>query len=288
MIDNDLPCDTCPVDIRFGHKEDRCAACVYAVRRGGDLRDMCRLTQQVLPLANTCCHWNVALYQVKLLRLRSADAAPGLLQYYGAKEIHDVFDRSDTAPEYHDTGDSIEVPLDDLAVPEVYGVVASEWDKVLGFEDAPMPSAFDGSVYTSSVAAADTVLAYLTCISDIVTDLDSLQESGINGIWLKYMLNGIGILESVPEFSLDEINETTIMTAGKKTSAKIEPEDPYAIKEKVMDFLDHVSSLLANYEKVSGENLGEFWKEYVRQGAINLRYALNLFKTHIPLEETEL
>ena len=126
LIDNDLACAHCGPETRRAHAAERCDTCVH--RQGVT----CSLTREKLPGQRTCCHWGVpALAMGTVLTLTDANVAPGLLRYHQARDVAQLFDRSDTAPNYAGGGSQISVSLDDLAVPMVYGLPADEWDAAL-------------------------------------------------------------------------------------------------------------------------------------------------------------
>jgi len=119
-----------------------------------------------LPAGQTtgCCHWNAELTPPEtVLTLTESNVARGLLRRYRVASVAEMFNESDTAPAYTlracppkrsgwgvrtatpapragrvreggggvqdqtDANVAVLMPLADLAVPEIYGLPASEW-----------------------------------------------------------------------------------------------------------------------------------------------------------------
>ena len=97
IINNDLPCDHCQA--RFAHAAQTCQTCAHRVPRAGK-SPLCVMTHQRLPKARTCCHWNVARHADSILVIDENNIAPGVLAAANARTVAELFDRSDTAPEY--------------------------------------------------------------------------------------------------------------------------------------------------------------------------------------------
>jgi len=132
LIDNDIPCHHCPDVIRFAHVGHRCEGCKHYHPREGK-KALCDLTKMPIPLGRTCCHWNVNIEQTGILRITEDMVAPGLMAWRLASTVRELFDLSETAPEYEvDERGSVVVPLEDLALPDVYGLDATQWDDALG------------------------------------------------------------------------------------------------------------------------------------------------------------
>lgn len=125
VIDNDLPCDHCAV--RLAHASKQCVTCRHCRQRAGR-PPVCRLTRQSLPAAQTCCHWNADTLAGRVV-LDAEDIAPGVMAYHGAGTVAELFGVVTTAtPNFTAlAGGGVEVDMDELARPVIYGVVASEW-----------------------------------------------------------------------------------------------------------------------------------------------------------------
>ena len=130
IINNDLPCEHCVPAVRYAHIAQTCRSCAHYTERPGK-PPLCAMTRQRLPKARTCCHWNVARHAEKILVIGENDIASGVLVAANARTVAELFDRSDTAPEYQRRGRNIAVPLEDMSVPEVYGVPSDEWTEAL-------------------------------------------------------------------------------------------------------------------------------------------------------------
>lgn len=126
LIDNDIPCSHCA--LRVVSETHTCATCTHA--RG----TICSLTRSELPLVRRCCHWNATL-QRGLRMVDIFDLAPGLLVRYGVDTVTELFAASDTAPDVGIGQGFVLVFLNELALPEVYGIPADEWDVALGRPD---------------------------------------------------------------------------------------------------------------------------------------------------------
>lgn len=125
LIDNDFPCAHCPPERRFAHTGRTCAACRHFVAAAR----LCTLTHEDVP-GSACCHYDI-LPDSGQRFVRREDVAMGLLERYGVAEVAGLFERSETAPECEPQGEGAWVELADLAVPEVYGLPADEWDAAL-------------------------------------------------------------------------------------------------------------------------------------------------------------
>lgn len=74
-----------------------------------------------------CCHWNAPIETRPILLLTDMHVAPSVLAMWGVASIAILFARSDSAPDVHeDALGRVEVALNDLALPLVYGVPAAQ------------------------------------------------------------------------------------------------------------------------------------------------------------------
>ena len=140
LIDNDLPCALwCPDKIRLAKQHDRCQDCIhFRVFHARNLRGHCALTNEMIPLGETCCHHNAPIHSQEAVVLRLGETVPQqLLQAHGIANIPDLFFAIESAPELPDDmpEDPIKVPMSSLALPLVYGVSALCWDKAIYGED---------------------------------------------------------------------------------------------------------------------------------------------------------
>lgn len=132
LIDNDLPCLDCTHFPQHGAPAgESCATCIHRVA-SEDTAPFCGLSKAPIPLRAHCCHWNVERESRPILLLSDADVAPGVLDMWGVTSIAALFAHSDSAPEVSVEGDGrVQVALDDLAIPLVYGVPAAHWEAAL-------------------------------------------------------------------------------------------------------------------------------------------------------------
>jgi hypothetical protein len=80
-----------------------------------------------LPKIGRCCHWQVEVDTRSEIRLTTADVAPDVLTIWNVDTVAELFQRSETAPDYEPEDDnSVRVNLDDLVLPFVYGVPAAQ------------------------------------------------------------------------------------------------------------------------------------------------------------------
>lgn len=135
VIDNDLACAPyCPFgdlyhpDAPAPEGDVACATCVH--RHGAGEGAWCGLTRSPLPMHRRCCHHNVSPTDLTQTRVvRTADCAPWTLWMHGVATAQELFAVSDTAPPGTARGDgAVEVSLDALSVPLVYGAPAAWWD----------------------------------------------------------------------------------------------------------------------------------------------------------------
>jgi hypothetical protein len=155
LIDNDFACGHCTLNrVAALPAEWACASCQYRRDRDG-LPPLCRLTRQGLPVANRCCHWNVQL-DVSPAAVTLAALAPGLLA-----DQEGLTALADQLPAHSRwEGDAlVRVPLDGLALPDVYGVPAWAWDDALLGETWEERQAVDAALTTAVLAASDQVIA---------------------------------------------------------------------------------------------------------------------------------
>ena len=140
LIDNDLPCKAqCPASVRLAHAQKRCNTC----RHYQD--GLCALTHEIVPLAETCCHWNAFPRSGTVTLRLGQTVSPVLLALHGAASVREIFDIVDTAPVLPKgtPEDGFPVHIErDLAVPLVYGVTALDWDAALYGGDEEYKEAF--------------------------------------------------------------------------------------------------------------------------------------------------
>ena len=134
LIDNDVACTHCALSQAL-RPDQRCDMCRHRIARDGK-PPMCALTRAGLPLSGGCCHANVApdTPEGGVMWLDTDDVAPSALAYHRVGTIAALFERSATAPDYTMTAGGLEVDIESLARPEVYGVPATDWDAALGRE----------------------------------------------------------------------------------------------------------------------------------------------------------
>lgn len=154
LIDNDFACDHCVLsrpDALPGAWS--CASCRHRHDRGG-LPPLCQLTGQSLPAAARCCHWNVPFDPSPVVV--TADAlAPGLL---AAQEPFTALADQLPVGAVWENALRVRVPLDGLALPDVYGVPAWAWDDALLGESWEVRQADDTALAVAILAAADQVI----------------------------------------------------------------------------------------------------------------------------------
>ena len=189
LIDNDLPCIGCDhFPYRAAPAREACTSCAHVVTPDG-ARPFCGLSKAPLPLTQHCCHWNVELESRPILLLSDTDIAPGVLDMWGVASVRELFNRSDSAPEVQEKADGrIQVALDELAVPLVYGVPAAQWDLALA-EDTGDWAANVNTEVPSKVAAA--VVALLDAL-DGHSDADG--DAAYEGLFATLSRHPIGEL----------------------------------------------------------------------------------------------
>ena len=122
IVHNDHSCFHCPTAIRLANAEKDCSSCTHFCGLN------CALTSLPIPLQRTCCHHNVEATPSGLLELSADNIHPAQLIYHQVKNIEELFWLVESAPEPNVIRPGvIQVQLEDLAVPFVYGVPASEW-----------------------------------------------------------------------------------------------------------------------------------------------------------------
>jgi hypothetical protein len=122
IVHNDHPCFHCPSFIRFAKTNEDCSTCAHF--RG----QTCALTRVLIPAQRNCCHHNVKVTEPGPLRLTSKNIDPIQLIFHQVSDIEQLFWLVESAPEPKVIRRGvIEVQLDDLALPFVYGLPADEW-----------------------------------------------------------------------------------------------------------------------------------------------------------------
>ena len=132
LVDNDIPCDRlCPDEIRLAQQDKHCRDCIH--HEPGEEIGLCRLTHEITPLAETCCHWNAAIERGEVLLVLGENVPPALAQAHGVESTAQIFEMVDTAPELaaDRPEEGIPMRIEDMAVPLVYGVVSMDWDAAL-------------------------------------------------------------------------------------------------------------------------------------------------------------
>jgi hypothetical protein len=132
LIDNDLPCSGCTRFPAFLLPQtESCQSCQHRRAQEGE-QVFCSLSQMPLPKAGRCCHWQVEADTRSEIALTTADVAPDVLAIWNVDTVAELFERSETAPDYEPAGsEGVRVNLDDLALPFVYGVPAAQWEAAL-------------------------------------------------------------------------------------------------------------------------------------------------------------
>lgn len=171
LIDNDIPCTHCVLS-QAPRPDQRCDRCRHRVERDGK-PPMCRLTSMGLPLSGGCCHANVVsdTPDSGIMWLDTDDVAPSALAHHRVTTIAALFERSPTAPDYTVTASVVEVNIEDLARPEVYGVPAPDWDAALGRERPQF-------VWTEAAEAIATGPRYSDMVMPLIDAIGRAQENG--------------------------------------------------------------------------------------------------------------
>jgi len=122
IIHNDHPCLHCPTAIRLAKAEEDCSTCAHF--RG----QTCALTAMSIPPHRTCCHHNVKVTLLETLELTTDNLHPWHLIFHQVKDLAELFWLVESAPEPKVIRPGvIEVRMEDLAVPFIYGVPSGEW-----------------------------------------------------------------------------------------------------------------------------------------------------------------
>lgn len=122
IVHNDHPCFHCPAVIRLAKAEDDCSTCLHFCGL------TCALTSVCIPVQRTCCHHNVEATPAGFLELTADDIHPAQLSHHNVKDLEQLFWLVESAPEPRVIRPGvIQVQLEDLSVPFVYGVPANEW-----------------------------------------------------------------------------------------------------------------------------------------------------------------
>ena len=171
LIDNDIACTHCVLSGAL-RPDQCCDTCCHRVERDGK-PPMCRLTSMGLPLSGGCCHANIVpdTPDDGIMWLDTDDVAPSALAHHRVPSIAALFERSPTAPGYTPTVDGgVEVNIDDLARPEVYGVPAPDWDAALGRERPQF-------VWTEAAEAVAAGPRYGDMVMPIIDAISAALES---------------------------------------------------------------------------------------------------------------
>ena len=122
IIHNDHACFHCPTAIRLARENEDCATCTHY--RG----QTCALTGIAIPAQRNCCHHNVQATPSGTLELTADNIHPMQLIFHLVDDLEQLFWLVESAPEPKVIRPGvIQVQLDDLAVPFVYGVPISAW-----------------------------------------------------------------------------------------------------------------------------------------------------------------
>ena len=172
LIDNDIACTHCVLSGAL-RPDQCCDTCCHRVERDGK-PPMCRLTSMGLPLSGGCCHANIVpdTPDDGIMWLDTDDVAPSALAHHRVATIAALFEHSPTAPDYTATVDGgVEVNIEDLARPEVYGVPAPDWDAALGRERPQF-------VWTDAAEAIATGPRYSDAVMPLIASISQAQASG--------------------------------------------------------------------------------------------------------------
>ena len=131
LVDNDIPCEQlCPDAIRLARQEENCRNCTHY--QAGEI-SLCLLTHEITPLAESCCHWNVAIQSGEVLLVLGETVPRALAQAHGVENTCQIFEMVETAPELEENTLSEGIPMliEEMAVPLIYGVLSTDWDAAL-------------------------------------------------------------------------------------------------------------------------------------------------------------
>ena len=122
IVHNDHPCFHCPTAIRLANADKDCSTCAHFCGQ------TCALTRMSIPIDRTCCHHNVETTRIETLELTEDNVHPKQLIFHGVKDLEGLFWLVESAPEPKVIRPGvIQVQMEDLAVPFVYGIPAGEW-----------------------------------------------------------------------------------------------------------------------------------------------------------------
>lgn len=122
IVHNDHPCFHCPTAIRLAKTDEDCSTCAHY--RG----QTCAMTGMEIPKQRSCCHHDVETTQLETLELTADNIHPMQLLFHDVQDLEGLFWLVESAPEPKVIRPGvIQVQMEDLAVPFVYGIPASEW-----------------------------------------------------------------------------------------------------------------------------------------------------------------
>ena len=131
LVDNDIPCtQLCPDEIRLAQAERRCPDCQHY--EPGEV-GLCLLTHEITPLAESCCHWNVQPQRGQVILTLRETVPVALAAAHGVESTAQIFEMVETAPELDEDApqEGLEMQIEAMAVPLVYGIVSIDWDVAL-------------------------------------------------------------------------------------------------------------------------------------------------------------
>jgi hypothetical protein len=177
LIDNDIACTHCVLSGAL-RPDQCCDTCCHRVERDGK-PPMCRLTSMGLPLSGGCCHANIVpdTPDDGIMWLDTDDVAPSALAHHRVATIAALFEHSPTAPNYTATVDGgVEVNIENLARPEIYGVPAPDWDEALGRERPQFVWTEAAEAIATGPRYSDTVMPLIDAISAALESDDLTLE----------------------------------------------------------------------------------------------------------------
>ena len=123
IVHNDYPCFHCPPEIRFAQIELDCSTCAHY----GGMN--CALTAMSIPSQRNCCHHNAIQTPMGMLELNMDNIHADQLAFHQVRDLEELFWLVESAPEPNMIHPGVVlVNLEDLSVPYVYGLPASEWE----------------------------------------------------------------------------------------------------------------------------------------------------------------
>ncbi len=131
LVDNDISCtQLCPDEIRLAHEKKNCRNCIH---HQPDDVGLCLLTHEIIPLSETCCHWNAKIQSGEVVLVLGETVPKALAQAHGVESTHQIFEMVDTAPELDSSvpQEGILMKIEEMAVPLVYGISSENWDAAL-------------------------------------------------------------------------------------------------------------------------------------------------------------